>query len=1000
MAVVDPTLFAGKPLGEEYVMQTSGAGLDQPLEPPAQVPQATLMQGDPAVLAGNAARDAANRERATWMESLGASISNWDTLHFAKRALTDDHVFEPTDGYNGAAFARGVPLQLTEPELGSMLKARSLEDSQYRLSEIQDRRQAAQAAGDNTSAGFIGAAIDPAYWVLPGAAVRTAALAGAGRTGAAALGAAGGLGIQAGAGAPVSGQEMLTHALLNAAAPAMMFKAGKGLVRVDPDFPAEELQAAAVLPSVVNTDAKAVVAAVDSEIAKASKAAGVANSLAWNMHKTLSSFGPAGKRIADLVLDNNSNLSLTSVESERAAVRGDLTSLQRVYEDGMLKSMSEDGVGILRRTLDPGKGAKVQSRIEQDVKLELYRRENLTRQGRPISYEDVPQRIKEMADSLDALHARALKEMKAAGVEGAEDLLQKAGWHHREWNSMAIADMTSKFVRAGQSAEVAHQSVVKLLAKSMQKANGWDSQIAYDVAASTINRSIRKGMFEDSILNGAADEGTLKQIRDILREDGVTGARAERVLDALRTKTDDAGKAGFMQHRVDLDYDTSTMLNGERISVTDLIDNRLTASVDKYLDGVSTQVALARKGLTKRSDIAKLREELMADTPHAQREEASQLFDNIMNHMSGLPAGTAVPKAFRHMQGYNRMITLGNSGLWQTTEYATPMAKFGALKAIKYAIAEAPMFKSMLATAAKDKRTSSHLKDILTRHSEHNLRLRPYVQRFEDNFVIAPEDKLSLASQQGQQLVPYINAMKFIHGHQARMTSNLIMNRLEMAAGGDAKALEAMAKYGLSGQVMDKLRGSFQAHKFDVDKWGDDVWAEVRPAFAKMMDESVLHARLGDLPAFAVFDPVGKFMMMYRSFMLTSHNKILLGTVQRDGSGPATMLLAYQFPLAAMAVQAQSVLTGKGTLTPEEMATKAVGQMGGLGIFGEFAGILSGQRTVFGSTGTIPIDKGYKLLGSLADGDMNKAGSTALGMIPLLSLTPPFRAAGNLMKEQ
>ena len=56
---------------------------------------------------------------------------------------------------------------------------------------------------------------------------------------------------------------------------------------------------------------------------------------------------------------------------------------------------------------------------------------------------------------------------------------------------------------------------------------------------------------------------------------------------------------------------------------------------------------------------------------------------------------------------------------------------------------------------------------------------------------------------------------------------------------------------------MDKLAAEIKAKGFDVDQWDDAVWAEVRPAFAKMMDASVLRGRLGDIPAFAAFDPVG-----------------------------------------------------------------------------------------------------------------------------------------------
>lgn len=54
------------------------------------------------------------------------------------------------------------------------------------------------------------------------------------------------------------------------------------------------------------------------------------------MRKTMNDFGPAGKKVADLLFDNNSDLSMNSVESApSAAVRSDLTGWQHVYEDAL-----------------------------------------------------------------------------------------------------------------------------------------------------------------------------------------------------------------------------------------------------------------------------------------------------------------------------------------------------------------------------------------------------------------------------------------------------------------------------------------------------------------------------------------------------------------------------------------------------------------------------------------------------------------------------------------
>lgn len=53
--------------------------------------------------------------------------------------------------------------------------------------------------------------------------------------------------------------------------------------------------------------------------------------------------------------------------------------------------------------------------------------------------------------------------------------------------------------------------------------------------------------------------------------------------------------------------------------------------------------------------------------------------------------------------------------------------------------------------------------------------------------------------------MPYINAMKYIHSHQAQMVAGLVVDRIQMAASGNAKAQAALAKYGINAHVWERL---------------------------------------------------------------------------------------------------------------------------------------------------------------------------------------------------
>jgi len=765
------------------------------------------------------------------------------------------------------------------------------------------------------------------------------------------------------------------------------------------DSPAPAMMPEELRPGAMNTDRPAVVAAVDSRLTQVARKVG--RKVEWNMHKTMTNFGNAGKKVADLLFDNNRDLSRHSVESHREAILHDLRRTQVEYENLLRAAMAEEGAGLLQmlNPLTSRKAYAKQAEIERKVQRELFRRETRQRQGMSPTNEGVDPKIAAMADKLDEGHKRALAEMKAAGVEGAENILERPGYLNRKWNSQMIDEVIEKFEGMGLDKPKAKAKVVDLVAMSLKRANDFDDKIAKQISGAIVDRAMRRGYFEDSLFNAPAGEGTLKELRDILSE-SMSAADVERALNVLRVQSDEAGKAGMLKHRMDLDYDVSVRVGDETVSIMDLIDSRVTNIVDQYNQRAATQVAFARKGLKKRSDIEALRTELLHDTPLADRAQAKELFDNVIAHYRGEPAGQAMNEHFRLMGAYGRSISLAWSGLWQMTEYATAMGEYGLMKSLKYAMQEMPGFKQLM---RPDADSAKSLDTILADHSVQSLRMRPFLSRFEDGFEMRPDDKLAglqLASQSIGQAVPFANAMKYVHHHQARMVGNLILDRVRMAVGGNAKARAALQKYGLEAPVMDKLAREIELHGFTVDKWDAAVWAEVRPAFAKMMDASVLKGRLGDMPAFAVFDNVGKFLFTYRTFVLTAHNKVLLGGIERNGAGAVGLVLMYQFPLALAAVQARSVVMGEGVLEDGELAKTALGQMGGLGLLSEPVKWITGQSNAVGAPGLIPLDRGVKLFQAATNLDAEQTASTALTMLPVVSAIPFMKGMSAQIKEE
>ena len=1031
-------------------------------EPPELPPVQTVQAGDVLAVTPSGQRakavqaQARMEEKAGVLASVEAAISHFDTVRLFEAATSPD--FEP-DGTDPYAALQHVPFQLTEAEMKRWGRTNSVAERAWLTDRWQDDRRAAQVAGDHPIVSTITGVFDPAYLVAGGAigvtsrvfkGVQAARAFGAVTQGAAAYGIA----TSAAEVAPVSNTELALNVLLNAAGGAVISKEGK-LVQKHPEYPAKAVQQSLdqfyktfvgpapfgveevtkqsfrsvtrdgktvivqqpdttfrrvvegpLAPGAPAAERSVVAQTVDTELEHHAKtwAQRFGEKILWNMHKTLRGDGssPARAKIADLLFDDNTDLAKNSLESEKRVVHAELVNFQHAYEADLRAVMAQEGHGSVRMLLSSPATRAKQAQLERDVYVELLRREQLFRQGRAIDYTGVPENIKKLADRVQFNTGRAADEMRNSKMLGAEELQTNPGYIPRVWNQSKIDTVTAKLVATGLTQEAAHQHVVKLVQQSLRKANPtMDADDAYHVASSIINRTLRKGYGEDSAFKSAFGKGTKEQVRDELKSLGVPHDRLDRVMKILGADVDEAGKASFLKHRMDLDYTVKTKIGGEEISVVDLLETNVSTLLDRYNHRVAGRVAFAKKGVNSTSDLQKLRDELARGTSDAERKQVLELFDGGVNDLMGLPTGQSMNDFLRNTQGYNRMITLGASGLWQVTEYATMMAKYGGLKTLKYAMQEMPVFRSLMETGVKDKLVSRQLKDILENLAEQNLRMRPYIAKFEDGFDIPVNERHTLMIQQGTQLVPYLNMMKYVHSHQARIAANHIIDSMQQGARGSAKHRQVLEKYGVPSQVWDNLRKSVDKAGLSVDDWDDGVWEAVRPAFAKMMDEAVLHQRLGDTPAFAKLDNVGKFIFTYRSFILTAHNKILSGTLSRDGMLGMTALMAYQFPLSMLATQANAVLSGKGPLKEDELILKSIGQMGALGLGTEAWGWLSGQKREFGSPGLIPFDRAITAAGSTSsaifgDGSAGKAVGDAASLIPLVNILPGFKGLEKL----
>jgi hypothetical protein len=726
----------------------------------------------------------------------------------------------------------------------------------------------------------------------------------------------------------------------------------------------------------------------------------IAKGISWSLHKTLSSFSPEMRNTATLLVDDALDMTGNSAVSQTRAIRADLSPLQYKYEDQLKALMAEQGAGLRQRIFQPVKALERQAVIEKQVALEMLAREDAQRLGKVFNSQ-AEKPIKEMADSLEALAKATLAEMKASGVRGADTVLDSSGYFSRRWDIGKIENIEGKLIAGGLTEGAAKSRVVRMLAQGMRRANGWDADLAGDIAKALVDRTRRKGYFEDSAFRSHAGNDNLAEIRDILEGAGVRGDRLQRAMDVMAGVTDEAGKASVLKHRISIDMKAGIQMpDGSFHTIADMIDTNLVNITDRYLDTVAGRSGLARLGLEDQSALDALRKKSLASIKgEAERGRAAKLLDDTINAIQGRPTGDDMPALMRTMQAATRMVGLSSSGLWQVTEYAPMMARYGALRTLKHMLKEMPGARQLYTSISKDIGASTQLKDILTRNSSSDIRMRPFVQRLEDNFEIPAGAHVQLAMSQAQQLVPYMNAQKFVQTHQARVMANLMVDTLHKAAKGDVRAMHAMEQYGLKPDIMVELADDIKRHGMDTALWSDGTWAKVRGPLTKAADDAVLRNRTGEIPAFAQFSQLGKFIFTFRSFVLGAHNKVLAGTLARDGLAGISLALLYQFPLSLLANLANATIQGKPIKDEKELVAKSLGQMGAFGLFSEVFGVVSGQKQQFGAPGLIMIDRLYKAVGQAAQGNGAAAVEAAVNATPILAIIPVTKAIGAAFKE-
>lgn len=407
-------------------------------------------------------------------------------------------------------------------------------------------------------------------------------------------------------------------------------------------------------------------------------------------------------------------------------------------------------------------------------------------------------------------------------------------------------------------------------------------------------------------------------------------------------------------------------------------------------------------------------------TPDDIDDRMKQL-DYLLGDFTGIrpPEGVLGTNAQR-VKSLAQATMLSASGLWQVAETATMAWRYGAARAGAEMFKQFPGVAGLLRKVGRDPDLYDELATVLHVDFARDVRIRHWLRQYEANYLLKGDSGLDRALHYGQQAVPIINAMKFVHKWQTRVNANLAMNTLARAAHGDTSALRMLQEYGLKGADWEQVQAAIKANvtmrgknaeSMNWAAWDKATLDKAMLAATRMMDDAVLYGRAGQGSSFSR-SAVGQILGQFRSFVSFAHNKLLRGTIQNSGYTGLAALLAHQYPLTVLMVAANEFRKGEDVSFDEDgildLMQKAVGYTAALGFVGDAAGIagLSGGRggysvPITGLANAVPAAVGIP--GELLAGDPTAAAGNAVQVartaLPFVSIMPGIAALQNALED-
>jgi hypothetical protein len=333
-------------------------------------------------------------------------------------------------------------------------------------------------------------------------------------------------------------------------------------------------------------------------------------------------------------------------------------------------------------------------RFNRDIQIEMAGRAY----DAPGTNRGTAPSIKLAADAIDDFHKKDVEIGKGrpgeGSIKGYEFFDHYSGYMPQKWNG----DAMEKMIHGGRKVE----DIIDAVTEAYMRQHSMTHEDAKIYASALVNRARRNAQGLDTNLIGILQGDGKEFLSDTLRANGVSATEATKLIDKLTGEAAVRGQQGHTKQRIDIDMRFQAS-NG--IKLLDLVDNDVGGMLANRVRSTAGAAALARKGIASRSDIAAIREAILAEQAargpsrmsgtskldkfndlidrdkHLTGEDIDALFSNFTG---GAIAGGLSPQ-YAAMKKLTNLVLLPQLGIMQTSETGAQISSVGLKRWFEHA---------------------------------------------------------------------------------------------------------------------------------------------------------------------------------------------------------------------------------------------------------------------------------------------------------------------------